>query len=249
MRLQLAAPDNALLSADRYNQIFTMHGTTMMFLFAVPVIQATAVYLVPLMVGTRNIAFPRLNAFSYWTYLFGGVMLWIAFFLNIGPDQGWFSYVPLAGPEFSPGKRVDIWAQLVTFTEIASLAVAVEVIVTVLKQRAPGMTLNRISLFVWAMLVTSFMIVFAMPSVMAASNILIMDRLIDTHVFNPAEGGDALLWQHLFWFFGHPEVYIIFLPALGMVSSIVATFAGRPVFGHTPMVLALVATAFLGFGL
>ena len=157
--------------------------------------------------------------------------------------------MPLAGPEFSPGKRADIWAQLITFTEIAALAVAVEIIVTILKQRAPGMSLDRIPLFVWAMLVTSFMVIFAMPAVMAASTFLIMDRLIDTHFFNPAEGGDALLWQHLFWFFGHPEVYIIFLPALGMVSTIIATFARRPVFGHTPMVLSLVAIGFLAFGL
>jgi cytochrome c oxidase subunit I+III len=249
MRMQLAMPDNTLLGPDLYNQIFTMHGTTMMFLFAVPVMQAMAVFLVPLMVGTREIAFPRLNAFSYWIYLFGGAMLYVAFVLDIGPDRGWFSYVPLSGPAFSPGKRVDIWAQMITFTEVASLAVAVEIIVTVLKQRAPGMTLDRIPLFVWAMLVTSFMIVFAMPSVMAASTMLIMDRLIDTHFFNPAEGGDALLWQHLFWFFGHPEVYIIFVPALGIVSAIVATFSRRPVFAQTPMVLALVATGFLSFGL
>jgi cytochrome c oxidase subunit I len=249
MRLQLASPDNRLVGPDLYNQLFTMHGTTMMFLFAVPVMEAFAVYLVPLMVGTRNIAFPRLNAFSYWVYVLGGALLWVAFLLNIGPDAGWFSYVPLAGPEFSPGKRVDIWAQMITFTEVSALAVAVEVVATVFKQRAPGMTLDRIPLFVWAMLVTSFLIIFAMPAVMMSSTMLILDRLVGTHFFNPAEGGDVLLWQHLFWFFGHPEVYIIFIPATGMVSMIIATFARREIFGYVALVLALVAIGFLSFGL
>jgi cytochrome c oxidase subunit I len=249
MRLQLAQAENTLIGPDLYNQLFTMHGTTMMFLFAVPVMEAFAVYLVPLMVGTRNIAFPRLNAFSYWVYVSGGLMIWVAFMLNIGADVGWFSYVPLAGPEFSPGKRADIWAQMITFTEVSALAVAIEIVVTVLKQRAPGMTLDRIPLFVWSMLVTSFLIIFAMPAVMLASTMLILDRLVGTHMFNPAEGGDALLWQHMFWFFGHPEVYIIFLPGTGMVSAIIATFARRTVFGYLPIVLALVATGFLSFGL
>ena len=249
MRLQLARPESRLMGPDLYNQLFSMHGTTMMFLFAVPVMEAFAVYLVPLMVGTRNIAFPRLNAFSYYVYLFGGTMIWVAFALNIGADTGWFSYVPLSGPEFSPGKRVDFWAQMITFTEVAALAVSVEIIVTVLKQRAPGMTLDRIPLFVWAQLVTSFVVLFAMPAVMVASTILILDRLVGTHFFNPAEGGDALLWQHLFWFFGHPEVYIIFLPATGMVSELIVTFSRRPIFGYLALVLALIATAFLSFGL
>jgi cytochrome c oxidase subunit I+III len=249
MRLQLARPESGFLGPDLYNQIFTMHGTTMMFLFAVPVMQGISVYLVPLMVGTRNIAFARLNSFSYFVYLFGGSMLYVAFLLNIGPDVGWFSYVPLAGPEYSPGKRADFWAQMITFTELSSLAVAVELIVTIFQLRAPGMSLNRIPLFVWSILVTSFMIVFAMPAVMLASTMLILDRLVGTHFFNPAEGGDALLWQHLFWFFGHPEVYIIFIPALGMVASIIATFSRRQVFGYTAVVLSLVATGFIGFGL
>jgi len=247
MRLQLARPENRLVGPDLYNQLFTVHGTTMMFLFAVPVMEAMAVYLLPLMVGTRSIAFPRLNAFSYWVYLFGGVMLYTAFFLNSGPDVGWFSYVPLAGPEFTPGKRADFWAQTVTFTEVAALAVATEIVATVFKLRAPGLTLNRMPLFVWAMLVMALMVIFAMPAVMLASTMLIMDRLVGTHFFNPAEGGDALFWQHLFWFFGHPEVYIIFIPALGIISSIVAAFARRPVFGYSAMVLALIATGFTGF--
>jgi cytochrome c oxidase subunit 1 len=249
MRLQLAQPEARFIGPDRYNQIFTMHGSNMMFLFAVPVMQAMAIYLVPLMVGTRHIAFPRLNAFSYWMYLAGGLLLWIAFAVDTGPDIGWFAYVPLSGPQYAAGKRADIWAQMITFTEVSALAIAVEIVVTVFKQRAPGMSLDRIPLFVWSMLVTSFLVILAMPAIMIASTSLILDRLVGTHFFNPAEGGDVLLWQHLFWFFGHPEGYIIFLPAVGMVSSIVATFTQRPVFGYLAMVMALIATGVLAFGL
>jgi cytochrome c oxidase subunit 1 len=249
MRLQLARADNALVGPDLYAQLFSMHGTAMMFLFAVPIMEAMGIYLVPMMVGTRNIAFPRLNAFSYWMLLFGGVMLFVAFALNIGPEAGWFSYVPLAGPQYSAGKRQDFWAQLITFSELSALVGAIQIIVTAFKMRAPGMTLARLPLLVWALVVTSFMILFAMPAVMLGSTFLITDRLVSTQFYNPAEGGDALLWQHLFWFFGHPEVYIIFLPGLGMVSQIVPTFVRRPVYGYVAMVLALVVTAFLAFGL
>jgi cytochrome c oxidase subunit 1 len=249
MRAQLARPESGLISADRYNQIFSMHGTTMMFLFAVPIMQAFAVYLVPLLCGTRNLAYPRLNAYSYWIYLAGGIMIWISFLLNIGPEAGWTGYVPLSGPEFSAGKRTDLWAQMITFTEVSSLAAAVGTVATVMKQRAPGMTLARMPLFLWANLITAFMIIFAMPAVMLSSSFLISDRLIGTHFYNPAEGGDPLLWQHLFWFFGHPEVYIIFMPALGFVSQITETFCRRPVPAYPAMVLALIATGFLAFGL
>jgi cytochrome c oxidase subunit 1 len=249
MRIQLARPENRFIGPDLYNQIFSTHGTTMMFLFAVPVMMAMGLYLVPLMIGTRNIAFPRLNLFGYYVYLIGGVLLYAGLLVNSGPEAGWFSYVPLAGPEYSPGKRSDIYAQTVTFTEISALVTSIEIIVTVFKQRAPGMSLNRMPLFVWAQLVTAFMVIFAMPWVATASMFLAMDRLIATHIFNPAEGGDALLWQHLFWFFGHPEVYIIFVPALGMVSSIVSAFARREIFGYPAMVLSLVVTGFLAFGL
>jgi cytochrome c oxidase subunit 1 len=249
MRLQLARPDATLVGPDLYNQLFTTHGSTMMFLFAVPVMQGMGLYLVPLMVGTRSLAFPRLNAYSFYIYVIGGALLYVALFLNTGPDAGWFSYVPLASSQYSPGKRVDVWAQMITFTELASLANAINIIVTAFKLRAPGMGLQRMPLFVWAMVVTSFMVIFAMPAVMVASSCLAMDRLVGTHFFNAVEGGDPLLWQHLFWFFGHPEVYIIFLPALGMVSSIVVTSARRPIFGYPAMVLSLIATAFMGFGL
>jgi len=249
MRLQLARPGNHLLGPDKYNQVFTMHGANMMFLFAVPMMfEALAVYFVPLMVGARNIAFPRLNAYSYYLYTIGGIFLWTAFILNVGPDVGWFAYVPLSGPDFTPGKRADVWAQMITFTEISALAVAVEVVVTVMRLRAPGMTLNRIPMFVWSELVTAFAVIFAMPAVMLSSSMLIMDRLINTHFFNPAEGGDALLYQHLFWFFGHPEVYIIFLPGTGLVSTIIAAFSRRKIFGYVALVLSTVATGLLGFG-
>jgi cytochrome c oxidase subunit I+III len=248
MRLQLSRPDNTLVGPDFYNQLFTMHGTAMMFLFAVPIMGGFGTYLVPLMVGTREVPFPRLNAYGYQVFVVGSLLLWIAFLLNVGPDVGWFAYTPLSGPEYGTGKRVDVWAQMITFTEISALVVAVNLATTILKMRAPGMSLNRIPLFCWAMLVQSFMVIFAMPSVMLDSGMLAMDRLVGTHFFNPAEGGDPLLWQHLFWFFAHPEVYIIFIPALGFISSIMAPFARRPVFGYTAMVLSMVSTAFIGFG-
>ena len=249
MRLQLSRPDNHLVGPDLYNQIFTLHGTAMMFLFAVPVMQAMAVYLLPMMLGTRSTAFPRMTAYAYWMYVFGALMIFAAFLLRAGPDAGWFDYVPLAGPQYSPGHRSDFWAQLISFTEVSGLLVSVDVITTTFKLRAPGMTLARMPLFAWAMLVTAFMIIFAMPAVMTASTMLLFDRTFGFHFFNPSDGGDALLWQHLFWFFGHPEVYFIFIPALGFMSSIIATFARRPVYGHPAMVLALIATAFFSFGL
>jgi cytochrome c oxidase subunit 1 len=249
MRLQLARPDSNLISAQRYNELFTMHGSTMMFLFAVPVMEGVAVFIIPLMIGTRSTTFPRLNAFSYFMYLFGGLMLWIAFVLNIGPDIGWFAYTPLSGPQFSPGKRADVWAQMITFTEVSALAAAVVLICTILKARAPGMTLARMPLFAWAMLVQAVMILFAMPAIALCSGMLISDRLIGTNFYNAYEHGDALLWQHLFWFFGHPEVYIIFLPATGFVSVITETFCRRPVFAYPVVVLALVSTGILAFGL
>jgi cytochrome c oxidase subunit I+III len=248
MRLQLARPDNGLIGPDLYNQLFTMHGTTMMFLFAVPLVLAFGVYFVPLMIGARAMALPRLLAFGYWIYLFGGIFLYVMFALNVGPDQGWFSYVPLAGPEYGIGKRADVWAQLITFTEVSGLIVAICLVATVFKLRAPGMSLNRIPLFVWAELVTAFMVIFAMPSVMIASTTLILDRLVGTHFYNQADGGDPVLWQHLFWFFGHPEVYIIFLPAQGIMSMLLSTFSHRSVFGHQALMLSLTSTAFIGFG-
>jgi cytochrome c oxidase subunit I+III len=249
MRLQLARPGSTLVGPDRYDQLFSMHGSTMMFLFAVPVMEAMGLWMVPSLIGTRNLAFPRLIAWAYYLFLIGGVLLYTSFALGFGVDTGWFSYVPLSGPEFAAGKRVDTWAQMITFTELSGLAMSVSMIVTILKQRAPGMSLARMPLFAWSQLVTAFMVLFAMPAVMLGSGMLASDRMVGTHFFNPVEGGDPLLWQHLFWFFAHPEVYIIFIPALGMVSMIVSTFARRPIFGYPAMVLSLVATGFIGFGL
>src|SRR4029078_3910677 len=249
MRLQLSRPDNTFLDPDLYNQIFSTHGTTMMFLFAVPVMQGLGIYFVPLMVGARSIAFPRLVAFSYWMLLFCGIFLSVAFLLNAARDVGCFSYPPLAESLYTPSKRADVWAQLITFTEVGSLAVAVSLITTGLKLRAAALTVNRIPVFVWAQVVTSFMVLFAMPAVMLASTALILDRLVGTHFFDVEHAGDALLWQHMFWFFGHPEVYIIFIPGTGIVSTIITTFSRRRMFGYLAVVLALVATAFMGFGL
>ena len=249
MRTQLARSGHPFMDPDLYNQVFSMHGSTMMFLFAVPVMQAVAMYLLPLMLGTRSVAFPRMNAYAFWLFVFGGSMIWIAFFCNTGPEAGWFSYVPLSGPAYGAGKRSDFWAQLITFTEVSALLEAIVIICTVFKMRAPGMTLNRVPLFAWAMLVTAFTIMFAMPAVATASGILLLDRLVSTHFYNPGEGGDVLLWQHLFWFFGHPEVYLIFMPGLGFMSAIIPTFARRPMFGYTAMVLSMIATGFLSFGL
>ena len=249
MRHQLAGPGKTLVGPDLYNQVFTMHGTTMMFLFAVPVMQGVALYFLPLMVGTRNTAFPRMSACSYWIYLIGGLTLFAGFACNTGADAGWFSYVPLAGPEYGFGKRSDFWNVLVNFTEATGLMLAVDLATTALKMRAPGMSLLRMPLFVWATLVSSVMIIFAMPTVMLGANLVQFDRMAGTHFFNPAEGGDALLWQHMFWYFGHPEVYFIFVPALGMISAIIPTFARRPMFGHRAIVLSLISTGFLSFGL
>jgi cytochrome c oxidase subunit I+III len=249
MRLQLAVPENGLMGPDLYNQVFTTHGSAMMFLFAVPVMEGFSLYLVPLMVGSRSVAFPRLAAFGYWSYLIGVVLLFGGLLLNVGPDAGWFAYVPLSGPQFGAGKRTDVWAQMISFSEMATIATSANTIATVFKHRAPGLSLNRLPLLVWAMLVKSVMVVFAMPVVMLCSSLLAMDRLIGTHFFNVAEEGDVLLWQHLFWFFGHPEVYIIFIPALGFLSTLISTFTRRPIFGYLAMVLSLVATGFIGFGL
>ncbi len=250
MRVQLALPKNTFLTNDLYNQFFTTHGTAMMFLFAVPVMEGLGLYFVPLMVGTRNVSFPRLLNFSYWLYFAGGVCLFIGLACNMGPDMGWFAYVPLSGPQYAPGHRMDLWSQMVTCVEISGMAAAIEIVTTVLKQRAVGMSLNRMPLFVWSQLVTAFMILFAMPAITLCSTMLTMDRVthLKTQFYNPAEGGDALLWQHLFWFFAHPEVYIVFIPATGFVSDIVVASARRRAFGYTAMVLSMIATAFIGFG-
>ncbi|MBM9596003.1 cytochrome c oxidase subunit I [Roseitranquillus sediminis] len=249
MRLQLLTPLNDVLDPETYSQVMTVHGTAMMFLFAIPAMEGVGIYLVPLMVGARDMAFPRLNAFGYYVYLIGGVTFFVSLPLGLAPNAGWFNYVPLSGREFAEGYGVDIWTTMITFIEISALTAAVELIVTIFKLRVPGMSLNRMPIFVWTILVMSFMIMFAMPSVIVASAFLMMDRLIETQFFVPEMGGSVLLWQHLFWFFGHPEVYIILVPALGIVTSIVVTFSQRPVFGYTALVLAVVGVGMVSFGL
>jgi cytochrome c oxidase subunit I+III len=249
MRTQLATPGNDFVGPGAYDQLFTVHGTTMMFLFAVPVFMGLGTWMVPLMIGARSVAFPRLISYAYWTYLIGCGLLYGGLFTGAGPDRGWFSYVPLAEKLYSPDHGVDVWAQTITFSELAMIALAVNLIVTILKHRAPGMSLNRMPLFVWAMLVTSFMVIFAMTTVALASLFLASDRLVSTKFFLTSGTGDPLLWQHLFWYFAHPEVYIIFLPATGIMSQIIIDFSRRPIFGYTAIVFSLIAVGFISFGL
>jgi len=249
IRLQLAWFDNDVLDPARYNQFVTLHGTTMMFLFAVPIMEGFAMYLLPKMLGARDLPFPRLSAFGWWCYLFGGLFLYSSLLFDAAPDGGWFMYVPLTDAMYSPGKGADFWLIGVTFAEIAAVTAAVELIVAILVTRAPGMDIRRMPLFAWAILVTAFMIAFGFPPLILASILLELQRAFGFVFFDPALGGDPLLWQHLFWLFGHPEVYIIFLPAAGVVSMVIPTFARRPVVGYPWIVLALVATGFLSFGL
>lgn len=249
MRWQLSTPENTRMTPQLFNESFSLHGSTMLFLVAVPVMEAMAFWLVPLMLGTRNMAFPRLGAFSFWLYLGGVLTLWIAHAIDVTPDLGWFEYPPLSGPAYSPGHRADVWAQMITFTEVAALAASVNVAVTILKLRPPGMTLVRMPVFLWAMLIASIMTILSMPAIMLVTSMLIADRLVSTQFFAPVAGGDTLLFQHLFWFFGHPEVYIIFIPATGFVSQIVETFSRRRLFGHNVIVLAIMSIGALAFGL
>ncbi len=249
IRTQLAVPENTFLSQDTYNQIFTMHGTVMMFLFAVPAVEAMGILLLPQMLGARDLPFPRLGAFAFWAYFVGGLVFFSTLFFGAAPSGGWFMYPPLTGMKFSPGIGADFWLLGIGFIEISAIAGAIEIIVGVLKTRAPGMTLTRMPVFAWTMLIFAGMIVFAFPAVILATILLELERAFGWPFFIPERGGDALLWQHLFWFFGHPEVYIIFLPAAGMVSMIVPTMAGVPLVGYRLIVVALIATGFFSFGL
>jgi cytochrome c oxidase subunit I+III len=249
MRLQLAAPGATVLDPRTYNQFFTMHGTVMMFLFAVPIVEAIAVLLLPSMLGTRDMPFPRLSSLGYWAYAIGGLLVFSSLFFGVAPDGGWFMYPPLTGRTYSPGINTDVWVLGLGFVEIAAVAAAVELIVGILKTRAPGMTLGTMPIFAWYMLVTAGMIMIGMPAVIAADILLELERLLDMPFYDPTRGGDPLLWQHLFWLFGHPEVYIVFLPAAGVVSMILPTFARARLVGYTWVVLAAVAVGFLSFGL
>jgi cytochrome c oxidase subunit I+III len=249
MRIQLGSPENTFLDAETYNQIFTMHGTTMMFLFVIPFIEALANYMLPLLLGTRDLPFPRMTALSYWTYLFGGIFLYSSFLFGLAPDGGWFAYVPLTNVEFSPGLNMDFWDIGLSVAEIAAIGAAAEMIVAILRVRAPGMTLSRLPLFGWAMLVTGVMIIFAFTPLIVGTAMLELDRKGLTAFFKPEAGGKPLLWQHIFWVFGHPEVYIMFVPAAGIVSHVVQAMARRPIVSYTLMVLSILATGFISFGL
>ncbi|MCX6951262.1 MAG: cbb3-type cytochrome c oxidase subunit I, partial [Verrucomicrobia bacterium] len=248
MRIQLAIPDNHFLSAERYNQVFTMHGTVMMFLFAIPMFEAFSIFVLPQMLGARDLPFPRLSAFGFWSYLLGGTFFCGSLLFNVAPRGGWFMYPPLT-TRYQPDLGADFWLLGLSFIEVAAIAAAVELIVGVLKCRPPGMRLNLIPLYAWYLLVAAAMILFAFPPVIAGSLLLEVERAFDWPFFDPARGGDPLLWQHLFWLFGHPEVYVIFLPSVAIVAMIVPTFARRAIVGYSWIVLAAVGTGFLSFGL
>jgi cytochrome c oxidase subunit 1/cytochrome c oxidase subunit I+III len=248
MRVQLATPNSSVLGPETFNEFFTLHGTTMIFLFNTPVLAGFGNYLVPLMIGSRDMAFPRLNAFSYWVFLFAGLLFFASFVVGHAPDGGWFAYTPLTSKPYSSGINIDFWGLAVIFIGISTTVGAINFIVTIFKLRAPGMTLNRMPVFVWAMLVFSFMVIFAVPSVTVAAGLLELDRLFGTSFYTVGLGGSVLLYQHLFWFWGHPEVYILFIPATGMISMIIPVFSRRPLSGYIWVVTALVATAFISFG-
>jgi cytochrome c oxidase subunit I+III len=248
MRDQLASSNNNLLAPETYNELFTMHGTTMIFLFNTPVLAGFGNYLIPLQIGARDMAFPRLNAFSYWIFLFAGLFLYSSVLVGHAPDGGWFAYVPLTGKAYSPGINIDFWGLGIAFVGISTTVGAVNFIVTIFKMRAPGMTFNRMPLFVWSMLVFSFMVIFAVPAVTLAAVLLELDRLFGTAFYVPGAGGSTLLYQHLFWFWGHPEVYILFVPATGMVSMMVSVFSRRRIAGYVWIVTALVSIGFISFG-
>ncbi len=248
IRAQLTVSNNDLIGPDVYNQLFTMHGSTMMYLFSVPLLEGLALYLLPLMLGSRDVAYPRLTAFSYWTYLFGGILFYASFLFDLVPDAGWFAYTPLSGPRFS-GMGVDFWLLGLALVEVAGICAGVEIVVTILKFRAPGMSLNRMPVFVWAMLVAGVMIIFAFTTLLTATFLLELDRAAGTAFFDPGRGGSSLLWQHLFWFFGHPEVYIMFIPATGIISMIVAVLARRALVGYALIVTATIVIGFVSFGL
>ncbi|MFN8556438.1 MAG: cytochrome c oxidase subunit I [Dehalococcoidia bacterium] len=248
LRAQLARPEAGLVGAETYNQLFTMHGVTMIFLFATPILSGFGNYLTPLMIGSRDMAFPRVNAFGYWVFLFSGLFMYSSFLAGSAPNGGWFNYVPFSDRAYSPSWNIDFWTLGLIFLGISSTSGAINFIVTIFKMRAPGMSVNRIPLFLWALLATSFSILFALPTLTAANVLLFLDRRFGAHFFDPAGGGQPLLWQHLFWYFGHPDVYIILLPALGMVSEILPTFARRPLIGYTVVALAMVTIAIIAFG-
>ncbi len=249
IRAQLAMPGNDFVGPEVYSQLFTMHGTVMMFLFAIPVIEGFAIYMLPKMLGARDLAFPRLSAFAYWCYLFGGIIVVGSLLLGMAPDTGWFMYTPLSSSAYTPGINADVWLIGVTFVEVSAVAAGVEFMATILKVRTAGMALNRMPILAWYLWVTAAMMVIGFPPLILGSILLEIERAFDWPFFDPTRGGDPLLWQHLFWLFGHPEVYIIFLPAAGIISTILPVMAGRPLVGYTWIVCSIVALGFISFGL
>ncbi|MBD8065655.1 cytochrome c oxidase subunit I [Devosia sp. PTR5] len=249
IRAQLATPESGFLEPALYNQIFTMHGVVMMFLFAIPMFEGFAIYMLPKMLGARDMAFPRLTAYGFWCYLFGGMILIAALLFGAAPNGGWFMYTPLSSRPYSPGINADVWLLGITFVEISAVTAAIEILVSILKLRAPGMSLTRMPIIAWYMLVTSGMMVLGFPPLILGSILLELERAFNLPFFDPTRGGDPLLWQHLFWLFGHPEVYIIFLPAAGALSTIIPVFAQRPILGYRAIIAAIVALGFLSFGL
>jgi len=248
LRIQLGSPNNTFLSPETYNQLFTMHGTTMIFLAIMPLSAMFFNFLIPLMIGARDVAFPRLNAFSYWVFLLGGLFLNSSFLFGAAPDQGWYGYANLTSRQYSPGMNVDFWTLGLQILGVASLAAAVNFFVTILNMRAPGMKLMRMPMFVWMSFITQVLLLLAFPVITVALILLMFDRFFGTHFFVPSGGGDPLLWQHLFWIFGHPEVYILILPAFGIISEVLPVFSRKPLFGYAAMVFSGAFIAFLGFG-
>src|SRR2546425_564363 len=255
IRVQLAVPNNSLVPPQVFNRLFTMHGTTMVFLVGMPIIAGLMNYLVPLMIGARDMAFPRLNAFGYWMFLFGGLLLYFSYLAAPGlagagsaPDVGWFAYAPLTGRAFSRGHSTDYWILSLLVSGVGSMVSALNVITTIVSLRCKGMTLMRMPLFVWMMLVVSGMILLALPPLSAAQIMLLLDRFLGAHFFDTQAGGSAVIWQHFFWLFGHPEVYILIIPAFASVSEIVPVFSRKPIFGYPAIVAATLLVRFISLG-
>ena len=249
IRLQLMKPDTHLVSPEFYNQLFTMHGTTMIFLAVMPISAMFFNFFVPLLIGARDVAFPRLNAMSFWVFLLGGLFINASLLMNAAPNGGWFGYAPLSSRQYSPGVNMDFWALGLQILGIASLAAGVNFFTTILNMRAPGMTLMRMPMFVWSVLVTQVLVLLSFPVITIALVMLTADRNFHASFFSyNVAGGDPMLWQHLFWVFGHPEVYILIMPAFGIVSEILPVFSRKPLFGYSAMVFSMAFIAFLGFG-
>jgi cytochrome c oxidase subunit 1 len=248
IRIQLAVPNNHFVSPETFNQLFTMHGTTMVFLVGMPMVAGLGNYLAPLMIGARDMALPRLNAFGFWAFLFGGILLYSSYFVGAVPDVGWFGYAPLTTTRFSPGASTDFWVLGVLVAGFGTISSAINIVATTVSMRCPGMTLRRMPMFVWVMLVDALLILVIFPPLAACQIMLMLDRLIGANFFNPTVGGNVLLWQHIFWIFGHPEVYVLIFPIFAIMSEVVPVFSRKPIFGKPAMVGAIVVIFFIGVG-